>query len=113
MRTLSVERQSQRLKALVEGNSIRATCRITGAAKGTVLSLLRIVGAHCKNHHDRFVRGVQAKHVQCDEIWSFAGCKEKNVKPGETEKGRRHLDVDGARFRFQADDRVPGRKART
>ncbi len=79
MRTLPVERQAAILRALVEGNSIRATCRITGAAKGTVLSLLRIVGAHCKNYHDRFVRDVPAKRVQCDEIWSFCGAKERNV----------------------------------
>ena len=81
MRTLPVEKQAAILRALVEGNSVRATCRITGAAKGTVLSLLKIVGAHCKNYHDRFVRDIASKRVQCDEIWSFCGAKERNVDP--------------------------------
>lgn len=89
MRTLPAERQAAILKALVEGNSIRATCRMTGAAKGTVLSLLRIVGAHCKNHHDRFVRGVVSKRIQCDEIWSFVGCKRRNVPPEQRDSGER------------------------
>jgi IS1 family transposase len=84
MNKLSADKQAAILRALVEGNSIRATCRITGAAKGTVSSLLKIVGAHCKNHHDRFVRDVETKRVQCDEIWSFSGKKQKRVKQGET-----------------------------
>lgn len=40
MNRLSPERRAQVVKALVEGNSIRATCRMTGTAKGTVLRLL-------------------------------------------------------------------------
>jgi IS1 family transposase len=89
MNTLSTDRQAAIIRALVEGNSIRATCRITGSAKGTVLSLLRIVGAHCKNYHDRFVRNVECERIECDEIWSFAGCKEKNVAPIDKGWGER------------------------
>ncbi len=37
---LSPAKRTQIIAALVEGNSIRATCRMTGAAKGTVLKLL-------------------------------------------------------------------------
>lgn len=87
---------------------------MTGAAKGTVLSLLKIVGAHCKNHHDRFVRDVKSEHVQCDEIWSFAGCKERQVRIEDKGKGERgdvwtwtSMDSD-SRF----DDRIPCRPAR-
>ena len=74
--------------ALVEGNSIRATSRQTGIAKGTILSLLRDVGAHCKNYHDRFVRGVSAKRVQADEIWSFVGAKDRNIPREKKGYGR-------------------------
>lgn len=65
--------------ALVEGNSIRSTCRMTGAAKGTVLSLLADLGAACAEYHDEHVRNVKAQRIQCDEIWSFCYGKDKNV----------------------------------
>ncbi len=67
------------LRALVEGNSIRATVRITGVAKNTIVKLLEDVGAACANYHDEHVRQVRAQRVQCDEIWSFCYCKQKNV----------------------------------
>lgn len=71
--------------ALVEGNSIRATCRMTGAAKGTVLKLLADLGAACLRYHDEYVCGLKTRRVQCDEIWAFVGAKDKNVL--EDEKG--------------------------
>lgn len=40
MNQLSIERRTQVIAALVEGASIRATCRMTGAAKGTVIKTL-------------------------------------------------------------------------
>ncbi len=51
MNKLSPERRAQIISALVEGNSIRATCRMTGAAKGTVLKLLANVGEACAKFH--------------------------------------------------------------
>jgi len=63
----------------VEGNSIRATCRMTGAAKGTVIKLLEDVGAACKRYHDEHVFMLESKRVQVDEIWSFCYSKEKNI----------------------------------
>ncbi len=65
--------------ALVEGNSVRATCRMTGVAKGTVLKLLADLGRACRDFHDANVRGLTSKRVQCDEIWAFCGAKDKNV----------------------------------
>jgi IS1 family transposase len=79
MNKLSIDRQAQVIKALVEGNSIRSTCRITGTAKGTVTRLLRDVGKACMQYHDECVRNPNSKHVQCDEIWGFIYSKEKNV----------------------------------
>ncbi|HEV8454249.1 MAG TPA: IS1 family transposase [Gemmatimonadales bacterium] len=79
MNKMSMERQAAVLRCLCEGNSIRATCRLTGAAKATVQKLLRDVGCHAKNYHDRFVRDVRSKRVQLDELWSFVGMKEKNA----------------------------------
>ena len=79
MNRLSIQERSRIIGCLVEGSSIRATCRMTGAAKGTVIKLLADVGAACKAYHDKHVRNVPSKRVQCDEIWSFCYAKEKNV----------------------------------
>ncbi len=79
MNRLSRERRSHVLRALVEGNSIRATCRITGAAKGTVLTLLADAGAVCLDYQDTALRNLTCRRLQCDEIWSFCHAKEKNV----------------------------------
>ncbi len=49
MYTLSTEQKVQVLSSLVEGNSIRATCRMTGTAKGTVTRLLASIGKTLEN----------------------------------------------------------------
>ena len=88
MNRLSAERRTAVIKALVEGNSIRATCRMTGTAKGTVLRLIAEMGEACEAFHDRTVRNIKAKRLQADEIWSFCHAKARNVpahlegKPG-------------------------------
>ena len=46
----------------------------------TVDKLLKEAGEACEEFHDRTVRGVKAKRVQCDEIWSFVYAKQRNVK---------------------------------
>ena len=79
MNQLNRKRQSQVISALVEGNSIRATCRMTGVAKGTVLRLLAAVGRACAQYQDKVLRALPCKRIQCDEIWSFCYAKEKNV----------------------------------
>jgi len=79
MNKLKIEKQVQIIASLVEGNSIRATCRITGVAKGTVLKLLAEVGAACAEYQDKSLRNLTCKLIQCDEIWSFCYAKERNV----------------------------------
>jgi IS1 family transposase len=79
MNRLSKEDQVNVLKALVEGNSIRATVRMTGIAKNTIVNLLVKAGKACASFHDETVKHLQSKRIQCDEIWSFVYAKEKNV----------------------------------
>ena len=79
MNRLSLDRRVQVITALVEGNSIRSTCRMTDTAKGTVIKLLRDVGKACAEYQDKHLRDLPCKHIQCDEIWSFCYAKEKNV----------------------------------
>ena len=86
MNRLTIEKRAQIVNALVEGNSIRATCRLTGACKDAVLKLVRDMGAACAAFHNAAVRGVKVQRVQCDEVWSFCYAKEKNVP--EEKKGR-------------------------
>jgi IS1 family transposase len=79
MNKLNTAKRTQAVAALVEGNSIRATCRMTGIAKGTALSLLVNLGAACEQYQDRELRSLKTKRVQVDEIWSFCYAKAKNV----------------------------------
>ena len=79
MNKLSTERRTQVVRALVEGNSIRGTVRLTGAAKDTVTKLLVDLGAACAKYHDENVREVPSRRVQCDEVWAFCHAKAKNV----------------------------------
>ncbi len=79
MNRLSIEQRAKILGCMVEGNSVRATSRLTGADKKTVLRLLSEFGTACQKFHDATVRGVKSKRVQCDEIWSFVYAKERNV----------------------------------
>jgi transposase-like protein len=79
MNLLPLAKRAQVLALLVEGNSINATCRITGVAKVTVLRLLADVGAACGEYQDKTLRNLPCKRIQTDEIWSFVGSKQKNV----------------------------------
>lgn len=79
MNKLSSGKRVAVLSALLEGNSIASTCRMTGVAKMTVLKLLADAGAACTDLQDRWLRDLPCKRVQVDEIWSFVGMKAKNV----------------------------------
>jgi IS1 family transposase len=79
MNRLSTEKRAQIVASLVEGNSIRATVRMTGAAKNTVVKLLIDLGAACADYQDEAMRELPCRTNQCDEIWSFCYSKQKNV----------------------------------
>src|SRR5438093_6604150 len=79
MNRLSTERRAQVVRALVEGNSIRSTVRMTGVAKNTVTKLLADLGAACAEYQDGALQELNTKHVQADEIWSFCYAKQKNI----------------------------------
>ena len=79
MNKLSTEKRSQVVAALVEGNSIRATVRMTGVSKNTIAKLLLELGAACADYLDKALVNLTCKRIQCDEIWSFCYAKDKNV----------------------------------
>jgi IS1 family transposase len=79
MNRLNLDERAQILAALVEGNSIRSVCRMLGREKRTVTRLLVDVGTACYHYQDRVLRNLKCRRLECDEIWSFIGCKQKNV----------------------------------
>ena len=79
MNRLSTSERAAIIGALVEGNSIRATCRMTGRDKETVMRLLDDIGAACDVYQGGALKNLSCKRIQCDEIWSFVGAKAKNV----------------------------------
>ena len=79
MNYLDTAKRVQVIKALVEGMSVRATCRLTGVSKPTVLKLLVDVGEVCAAFQYEHLRNLKCKRVQVDEIWAFVAMKQKNV----------------------------------
>lgn len=79
MNQLSTRQRTQIISALVEGNSIRATCRMTGIARMTVTKLLIDIGTACYKYQYKTLRNLQTRRVQCDEIWSFCYAKQDNL----------------------------------
>lgn len=101
MNKLSVQDRVQILNALAEGMGVNATARVTGTSKNTVLKLLAEVGEACALYQDRVMNNLQITRVECDEIWSFVGAKEKNVRKGDES----HADY-GDCYTFTAIDPV-------
>lgn len=79
MNRLPLEKRSQILGLLVEGMSLRAVTRLVGCSINTVTKLLVEVGTACAEYQDKALRNLPCKRIQCDEIWSFVGAKQKNV----------------------------------
>jgi IS1 family transposase len=79
MNRLPNEKRAQIIAALVEGNSLRSTVRMTGAAMNTVLKLLAEVRQACAQYQDEPLRNLSCRRLQCDEIWQFCYAKSKNV----------------------------------
>src|SRR6266704_1253199 len=79
MNKLTPERRAAILSCLVDGASIRATSRITGAAKGTILRLLESAGTVCAAYQDEVLVNLPCRRIQADEIWSFVYGKDRNL----------------------------------
>lgn len=89
MNALTPKQRARILACLVEGCSMRATCRMTGFAKKTVERVLREAGEHCaKIMADKMV-ALPCTTIQADEIWAFVGCKDKHATPDQRERCER------------------------
>src|SRR3990172_8758652 len=79
MNKLPLHKRIQILSMLVEGSSMRSISRVMDVSINTVTKLLEDAGKFASAFHDKNVRNVASKRVQCDEIWSFTYAKQKNV----------------------------------
>src|ERR1700692_387359 len=79
MNRLSIQDRAKILGMLVEGNSLRATSRLGDVSINTVTKLLVDLGVACAEYHNRTLRNLTCKRIQCDEIWAFCYAKQKNV----------------------------------
>jgi IS1 family transposase len=83
---LSTAKRVQIVSALVEGVSVRATSRMVGVSKDTVMKLGVELGEACARYQDETLRNLPCKRLQVDELWAFCYAKQKNVpvkKAGE------------------------------
>lgn len=79
---LSLTKRAHVIRALCEGTSIRATARLCGVYKETVMNLGRDVGLGCMKLHDRLVGDIKSNYIEIAECWAFVGSKEKNRRKG-------------------------------
>ncbi len=79
MNQLSTQRRAQVISCLVEGMSIRATVRVTGVAKNTIVKLLEDIGQASADYQDLVLRNLDSTRIECDEIWQYCYAKQKNV----------------------------------
>jgi IS1 family transposase len=73
---------------LCEGSSMRSISSIVGVSINTVAKLLADAGNTCAIHHNKTVRNIASKRIQCDEIWSFVYAKEKNIPENQKDSGK-------------------------
>lgn len=79
MNKLSRAERAQIIRALVEGNSIRSTVRMTGFAKNTITKLLIELGTAAALYQHKVLRDLPATRIEADEIWSFCYAKRHRV----------------------------------
>jgi IS1 family transposase len=84
MNITPTDKQIEVIAALTEGVSIRATERLTGIHRDTVMRLGVRIGEGCAALHDRIMVNLQVGRVEVDEIWQYVGKKEKKLKPTDS-----------------------------
>lgn len=90
---LPFDKQIQCIAALTEGVSIRATERLTDVHRDTIMRLGVRVGNGCKRVHDQMMQNLQIPILELDEIWAYVGKKQRQAKPGETDKGDQYTYI--------------------
>ena len=76
---LKSEKKVLAISMLCEGSSIRATERVTGIHRDTIMRLGVRVGESCRGIMDTKMRNLNCNQIQVDEIWGCIGAKQKNA----------------------------------
>jgi IS1 family transposase len=84
MNRLNTDKKLSVVSALVEGNSVRSIERITGVHRDTICRLLVDVGDSCLELMDGRMKNLRCGYVQCDEIWTYVGKKQRHKREGES-----------------------------
>jgi len=87
MNQLTPAKQAQIFNCLAEGCSVRSTARLVDVSINAVMRTFIKLGIACSDYQDKTFRNLKCKRLQCDEIWAFVGCKEKNVTAEKKAKG--------------------------
>lgn len=88
-----VDDAKRALHLLVEGMSVRATCRTTGLDKATVLKLLVFFGDKCAAFLDQRMRSLRLEHLQFDEQWTYVFKKQSRLTLLERERTSEQGDI--------------------
>jgi IS1 family transposase len=95
MNVLSRDQQIHIIACLTEGMSIRATERMTGVHRDTIMRLGAKVGRGCAELHDRMMVGIRTGRLELDELWAYVGKKQRHMKHTDShqEKGDQYTFV--------------------
>jgi IS1 family transposase len=81
---LPMDKAESILKLLVEGMSLRSIERVTGVHRDTIMRLLLLAGERSQRLMDSKMRNLHIKYLQVDEIWTFCGKKQRQVRKGDS-----------------------------
>jgi IS1 family transposase len=84
MSKLSLAQRAEIIEHLMEGSGVRPTARLCGVDHKTVLSLHGAVGRGAIMLHNEYVRGVDATHIDIDELHSFVKKRQQHVVKGDS-----------------------------
>lgn len=73
---LSHENRLRVLAALLDGNSVRATSRMTGVHQDTISRFALAAGQGAASLHNRIARDLKCSLIEVDEQWSYCGVKQ-------------------------------------
>lgn len=78
---IELDKAAHVVSLLMEGVSIRATARLSGVNRNTILSLLLTVGRNCQRVFDKYGLNLRPRFVQADELFCFVHSKQAHLRP--------------------------------